>query len=70
MLTLLLVTKNLLGNPPMPTTVLKSQSMAPMTTDSINFTYNTKGLGNSSAKAVLPTHLLIFLIYSSIFATF
>jgi hypothetical protein len=37
-----------------------SQSMAPITTDLINFTDNTEEFGNSTAKAVLPTHLFHF----------
>jgi hypothetical protein len=62
MLTLLSVTRNKLGIPPMPMMVPDSQSMALMTTNLINFTHNTKESGNSSAKAVLPTHLLPFFI--------
>jgi hypothetical protein len=53
--TLLLVTKILSGTSAMPLMVLSNQSMSPMTSDSINFTNNTEELGNSSAKAVLPT---------------
>jgi hypothetical protein len=47
--TFLLVTKNLPVTPPMPTMVPNSQLMAPITIDSINFTDNTKELGNSFA---------------------
>jgi hypothetical protein len=61
------VTKNVLGISPMPPMVPDSQLMAPMTTDLINFTDNTKELGNSSAKACCQ---LIFFHFSSIFATF
>jgi hypothetical protein len=60
MLTLLSVIENLSGTPPMPTMVPNSLWMAPMTTDSINFTNDTKESGHLLAKAVLPTHLVPF----------
>jgi hypothetical protein len=41
--------KNLLGTPPIPTVLAHSQLIAPMTTDLINFTNNTKESSNSLA---------------------
>jgi hypothetical protein len=51
------VTKNLSSTPPMPTMVLNSQLITQMTSNLI------KELGNSLARAVLPTHLFVFLIF-------
>jgi hypothetical protein len=57
---LLSVTEILSGTSPMPPIVPDNQSMSPMTSDPINFTDYTEELGNSLAKAVLPTHLFPF----------
>jgi hypothetical protein len=74
MLTLLLVTKKVLGTSPMPPIVPVSQSMAPivpvsqsmapMTTDLIYFTDNTEESGNSFGKSrVANTSFSVFLIF-------
>ncbi len=56
-LTLLLMTKNVSSTSTMPPLVPKSRSMI---TYLINFTESTKESGNSSAKAMLTTHLFPF----------
>jgi hypothetical protein len=58
--------QNLSGIPPMSPP--DSQLMAPITTDSLNFTNNTEESGNSLAKAVLPTH--VFFNFSDFFINF
>jgi hypothetical protein len=67
MWTLLSVTKNLLGTPPMPTMLAYSQSMATMTTDLINFTVIPR---NQVIHWLLKSEAVLPLIFHQFLATF